>query len=137
MSGRTTIWAMSQGIAALLIVAAALLLGTRHGMPQGDLRALVFTILVLMNVGLILVNRSFRSSFREAILRRNAALLVLVASVIGVLAIAIYWRPVRALFQFGLLHMDDLVVCTLAGALLIAILEVGKSVAHGTHWATA
>lgn len=36
-------------------------------MPENELRAFVFTVLVLMNVGLIAVNRSFRSSLKEAL----------------------------------------------------------------------
>lgn len=126
LSGTTVLWAALQGLAALVIVSLALLLGARVGMPENDLRAFVFTVLVLMNIGLIVVNRSFRSSLYEALLRRNVALWALLSVVLAVLATALYWHPAQALFHFGPLHPDDLSICLGAGVLLIALLETAK-----------
>jgi Ca2+-transporting ATPase len=123
------LWAVMQGVAALLIVALALFLGARLHMPENDLRALVFTALVLMNIGLILVNRSFHSSLLEAVMRPNPTLWVLVTSVLIVLAAALYWPPGQALFHFGALHMDDLAFCLGAGLGLLVVLETGKRLA--------
>jgi Ca2+-transporting ATPase len=120
------LWAAAQGFAALAIVALALVLGANAGMPEDDLRAFVFTTLVLMNVGLIVVNRSFDSSLREALFRPNLALWGLVAAVLVVMALAIYWDATQSLFHFGPLHLDDLSICLGAGALLIGALELGK-----------
>jgi Ca2+-transporting ATPase len=99
-------------------------------MPENDLRALVFTTLVLMNVGLILVNRSFRSSLLEALTRPNRTLWVLVGAVILVLGAGLYWPPAQALFHFGPLHLDDLSFCLAAGAGLLVALEFGKRFAR-------
>ena len=126
LSGATALWAAMQGLAALAIVTFALFLGARLGMPEDDLRAFVFTTLVLMNLGLIIVNRSFRSSLSEALLRPNGTLWILVAVVLLVLATALYWHPAQALFHFGPLHLDDLSICLAGGAVLIGLLEVGK-----------
>lgn len=120
------LWAAAQGIAALAIVALALVLGARAGMPEPDLRAFVFTILVLMNVGLIVVNRSFRSSLYEALFRPNPALWGLVTAVLAIMAVAVYWSAAQSLFHFGPLHLNDLSICLAAGAGLIALLEMGK-----------
>jgi Ca2+-transporting ATPase len=122
----TALWALMQGVAALLIVGFALFLGARAGMAENDLRAFVFTTLVLMNIGLILVNRSFQSSLASAVLRPNRALWTLVSAVLVVLGVAIYWRPAQDLFHFGPLHWDDLSVCLTAGLALIGLLEQGK-----------
>src|SRR6185437_524400 len=119
-------WAAIQGVAALAIVSLALFLGQRLGMAQDDLRAFVFTVLVLMNIGLIVVNRSFGSSISDALLRPNWTLWALVAAVLGVLSTALYWKPAQALFHFGPLHPDDLAVCLAAGTGLIVLLEAGK-----------
>ena len=64
------------------------------------MRAFVFTTLVLMNIGLILVNRSFDSSLAE---RGSGptALWALVSAVLIVLGAAIYWPPAEDLFHFG------------------------------------
>lgn len=129
----TALWAAMQGLAALAIVAFSLLLGARLGMPEVDLRAFVFTTLVLMNLGLIIVNRSFRSSLSEALLRPNRTLWVLVTVVLLVLATALYWHPAQLLFHFGPLHLDDLSICLAGGAVLIGLLELGKQFALARH----
>lgn len=133
LSRTTALWATAQGCAALAIVALALLLGARAGMPENDLRAFVFTTLVLMNIGLILVNRSFRSSVLEAFVRPNRALWILVGAVLSVLALAIYWPPAQVRFHFGTLHLDDLSACVVAGAALLALLEFGKRAPFWTN----
>lgn len=119
-------WAGIQGLVALAIGAGALFAGAGLGMGPSDLRALVFTILVVMNIGLILVNRSFRSSLAEAVLRPNPALWILVCVVALILSAALYWPPMQALFHFGPLHPDDLAGCLAAGVLLLCLLESGK-----------
>jgi len=127
MSRQAVRWAATQGAGALALVATILFAGRYLGMREDDLRALVFTALVLMNVGLILVNRSFRSSIYEALLRPNPALWGLAITLLVVLFVALYWAPARALFQFGSLHLDDLSLCVVAVASVVAILELGKS----------
>jgi Ca2+-transporting ATPase len=126
-------WAALQGLAALGIVALALFLGSGLGMAENELRALVFTVLVLMNIGLILVNRSFHSSVAEAVSRPNSTLWILVGAVLLVLGLGVYWPPAQGLFHFGPLHWNDVLVCMAAGALLIGLLELGKRLAKLDH----
>jgi Ca2+-transporting ATPase len=121
------LWAASQGLMALAIVAAALFWGSRLGMPEEQLRALVFTVLVLMNISLILVNRSFRSSLPEALLRPNRTLWFLVSAALLVLSAALYWPPAQKLFNFGPLSLGDLFGCLTGGVILIAALEGAKA----------
>src|SRR6185312_12727734 len=83
-------WAVLQGAIALSILAGLLITAARLGMSEPDLRALVFTALVLINMGLILVNRSFDSSLLQAILRPNRALWMLLGGVSALLAIAVF-----------------------------------------------
>ena len=63
------LWAALQGLIVFGILAGVLISASRMDMPELDLRALVFTSLVLINIGLILVNRSFKSSLIGAFLR--------------------------------------------------------------------
>jgi Ca2+-transporting ATPase len=126
LSRATALWSAIQGFAALAVVGLALVLGAGVGMPEAELRAFVFTILVLMNIGLILVNRSFRSSLADALLRPNRALWTLAAAVLLVLTVALYWPPAQELFHFGPLHLDDLAVCFAVGCAAIGLLETGK-----------
>jgi len=109
-------------------MALALILGARVGMPEPDLRAFVFTTLALMNVGLIVINRSFRSSLYEA---PNPAIWGSVTAALSIVAVAIYWSTAQSLFHFGPLHLDDLSVCLAAGANLIGLPGVAKRFGSG------
>jgi len=83
-----------------------------------------------MNIGLILVNRSFRSSLTDALRRPNRALWVLLSIVVLVLSISLYWHPAQSLFHFGPLHLEDLSVCAAVGLGLVMLLEFGKRLGH-------
>jgi Ca2+-transporting ATPase len=87
----------------------------------------MFTSLVLINMGLILVNRSFKASLVRALLQPNRSLWILLGTVTMLLATAILWPPARSLFHFGLLHWDDLAICLAIGALSLIVLEAIKS----------
>ena len=119
-------WALVQGVAALLFVSSALIIGWRTGLPEADLRALTFTVLVASNLGLILVNRSFSSSLRTAFTRPNRALWSLVTLVLLLLSCALFLTPGRELFDFGRLTATDIVLAGSLGVLLFIGLEMGK-----------
>lgn len=124
---KRVLWGILQGVAVLTVLAATMVIAARMGMSEPDLRALMFTSLILANIGLILVNRSFGASIVGALLRPNPVLRVLLAGVAIVLATALYFPPARGLFHFGRLHWDDLGACLLVGAFSLALLEGLKS----------
>jgi P-type Ca2+ transporter type 2C len=121
------IWAALQGSLVFAILAVVFVAASHMGMPDPDLRALVFTSLVLMNMGLIMVNRSFKASLGRAFWRPNRSLGILFGSVMALLALAVYWHPAQALFHFGRLHWDDLTVCAVAGLFSLLLLEAIKA----------
>jgi len=122
------LWALVQGLIAFVILAGLLIAVSRAGMAEGDMRVLVFTSLVLINMGLILVNRSFKASLVRALLQPNRSLWILLGSVSALLGIAILWPPARSLFHFGRLHWDDLAICAAVGVSSLIVLEGIKSV---------
>jgi Ca2+-transporting ATPase len=113
---RRILWAVGQGFVALAILTITLIGAARFGLPEGDLRALVFTALVLINMGLILVNQIVLLVPRPGLpppqsLARHPA-----------------WRRERAtgrrsLFHFGRLHLDDLATSAGAGLVSLLVLE--------------
>jgi Ca2+-transporting ATPase len=125
------IWAGLQGLAALLLVALALVIGLVSGMSDEALRAFAFTVMVLMNIGLILVNRSFQASLAQALTRPNRSLWLLTGLVLGILSLALYWPPAQQLFRFGALKAGDLLLCLGAEILLLAVLEFAKNQVSG------
>jgi Ca2+-transporting ATPase len=120
------LWAAVQGMLAFAVVGGVLIFAWLWGMPENDLRALVFTTLVLVNVGLILANRSFSVSLLAAFLRPNRALWLLLSCVFAVLGVALYLPAAKDLFRFGTLHGDDLLACLAAGAVILVLLEIVK-----------
>ncbi|WP_425064346.1 cation-translocating P-type ATPase [Reyranella sp.] len=120
------VFSLLQGALALVALAVVLLVGIGRDMPTGELRALMFTSLVLINVGLIVVNRSFSSSLSVALRRPNLFLWLLLAVVASVMTAALTWPPAMDLFQFGPLHADDLGVSLIATVVLILCLEALK-----------
>ena len=119
-------WGLLQGSLALAALTAVLLGGVARGMPEDELRALLFTSLVLVNVSLILVNRSFSSSLITALRGRNTFLWLLLSVVVAVLSLALAWPPAMGLFRFGTLHLDDLAVSAGAALALLVAMELLK-----------
>jgi Ca2+-transporting ATPase len=124
---RRIVWALLQGLLVLVALGGLLVGAARTGLGETDLRALMFASLVLTNLGLILVNRSFTASLVRAFLRPNRSLWLLVTAVTAVLAVAVYWPPAQTLFHFGRLHGDDLAVCAALGTICVLVLEALKS----------
>jgi len=120
------IWSLVQGGLAVLLVGSVYLIGVRRGMPEAEVRALAFAALLLTNVGLILVNRSFSSSLWRAVSRRNPALWIVIGVALPLLLAGVSWMPAQAIFHFGPLHADDLAICLGAAALLLVALEILK-----------
>ncbi len=121
------LWALLQGFIVLAILATVLLVATQQQMPEADVRALVFTCLVLVNMGLILVNRSFSASLLRAFGRPNRSLWILLSGVSTVLATALFWHPAQVLFHFGPLHWHDLALGLGVGVVSLVLLEAIKS----------
>ena len=126
LSRSMMVFSLLQGALALAALAVVLVVGIRRDMPTDELRALMFTSLVQINVGLIVVNRSFSSSLVVALRRPNVFLWFLLSLVAGVLAVALTWPPAMALFQFGTLHVDDVGVSLAATLGLVLALEALK-----------
>ena len=124
---RRILWAVLQGLLVFAVLLSVFVVAAHLGMPEPDLRALVFTSLVFTNMGLILVNRSFNASLIRAFLRPNRSLWILLGGVGVLLALAVFWRPAQSLFHFGQLHSSDLAICAGAGIFSLLILELLKS----------
>lgn len=126
LSPSMMVFSLLQGGLALFALAVVLVVGIGRDMPTDELRALMFTSLVLINVGLIVVNRSFSSSLSVALRRPNFFLWFLLSLVAGVLTIALTWPPAMDLFQFGPLHAEDLGMSLVVAICLILCLEALK-----------
>lgn len=126
-------WSMTQGVLAFAAVAFVLWWAAGAGMPDDELRALVFFSLVVVIVALILVNRSFSASLVRAVTRLKLPMVVVLSAVTLTLAASILWPVGQSLFRFGPLHADDLGLTVAAGAVVLVILELVKPLWRERH----
>jgi Ca2+-transporting ATPase len=113
-------WGTLQGGVTFAMAGAMFVFALRNGMPDDEVRALTFVSLILGIFSLILVNRSFSSSLELALVHPNLALLSILLGVCAMLGLCLSISALRELFQFGLLHPNDLAV-TIGSALLILV----------------
>ena len=133
-SAPMVVWSIFQGGLALILLAALYLVTSRLGLPEGDVRGLVFFALIVSIIVLIFVNRSFQLSLRQALTGRNAALRYVLVGVAAVSAIVLLIRPIRQFLKFGILHPIDLAIVAATGLILFLSLEFLKPFAiRGRH----
>jgi P-type Ca2+ transporter type 2C len=119
-------WGALQGALAFAMAGSMFVFGLGNGMPDDEVRALTFVALILAIFSLILVNRSFSSSLKLAVLRPNLALFSILISVGAILGACLTIPVMRALFRFGPLHFDDLALTAGSALLLLVLLELLK-----------
>ena len=124
---KRVIWAVIQGLLVLIVLASILIGAAYQKLAEADMRTLVFTALVMLNMGLILVNRSFSASLIAAILKPNRSLWILLSSVMTILAIAVFWHPARLLFHFGAFNWHLFTISIIASIFTLIVLETVKS----------
>ncbi len=121
--GRRISWGLLQGFVTLTLIGALLWVGAHYNTAENDLRAWVFSALVLFNMGLILINRSFQASLLSAFVRPNRSLWILFSAVSLVLMVALLWPPAQKLFSFGSFHLNEFLICLGLGFVSLLLLE--------------
>jgi Ca2+-transporting ATPase len=86
---------------------------------------------VIANLGLILTNRNWSSTIISGLRVRNVALRWIALSAIAFLGLAIYVPFLRDLFHFGVLYLNDILICIAAGVTSILWFE---GVRYFIHW---
>jgi Ca2+-transporting ATPase len=119
-------WSLVQGMIAFIPLAVLYVLAIGRGLPEEDARSLVFVSLVLVDLGLVLVNRSFATSVAELIGKANRALVWVSAVTVALLALVLAWPVARNLFRFGPLHTDDFLLVLVIVAAVFSSLEFLK-----------
>jgi P-type Ca2+ transporter type 2C len=112
-----------QGVGVLAIVLTVFAVAFDRGQGAEDARALSFTTLIVSNLALILANRSRTRTIVQSLRSRNGALPWVLGGALVFLGLLLSVPAVRHLFAFSKLHLDDLVVCLVAGLFSIAWFE--------------
>ena len=119
-------WSVFQGGLAFAMLATVFLVESGSGMPEAEVRALIFFALIAEIVALILVNRSFSASLGEALLRHNAALRYVGAAIVGVTALILFLPAAQTLLKFGSIAWIDMGFAVALGLGLLLLLEACK-----------
>jgi Ca2+-transporting ATPase len=116
-------WSLLQGGIMLAVNMAVFTIALQRGLPVPEVRALSFLCLVMSTIVLVLVNRSFASSLRQAFVSANR-MLWWVLGAVGTLLLAVLNLPMlQTIFRFGAVHAHDWLLCLAISALLLLILE--------------
>jgi Ca2+-transporting ATPase len=126
LSRALIIWGLVQGTIASIPLGLTYWLALQRGLPENDARALTFVSLVLIDLGLVLVNRSFGTRVIHRAGKANHALWWVSGLTLALLTAVLAWHPARGFFHFGPLHADDLVVVVVIASSVVAVLELLK-----------
>ncbi len=121
--------AVLQGLSVLAAVLAVYLWSLLGGRPDEVVRSITFATLVLANLALILVNRSWRLPMWRALReRRNPTLPWIVGGALIVLVAVLSLQWTREAFDLGAIGATDWFVAVVAGFVGVLWFEVYKGV---------
>jgi Ca2+-transporting ATPase len=125
--------ALSQGFVLLLAVLAVYLWAALAGMGETEVRALSFTTLVVGNLGLIFVNRSWTHTVLGGLAAKNPALWWVTLGTLGGVAVLFAIPATRDLFQFALVSASHFGIAALVGAVSVMWFEIYKVIQRRRH----
>jgi Ca2+-transporting ATPase len=120
---------LAQGLTVLASAAVLYAVALDQGVAEATARAMVFSAIVLGNVGLILANRSQQHTMLRALFTPNPALWWVIGGALTGLALVLYVPSLAVLFRFSPLSMAELswaVVAAIAGLASYEIYKVGR-----------
>lgn len=124
---RSVGFSVLQGVSDLYMLLTVFWLAGRIGHADNDSRrALVFATLVVTNICLILTNRSRTRTIVSMFKEPNAAVWWVVGGAAVMLVLVLNVPFLRTLFHFNQLHITDILLCVVAGAVTIAWFELLK-----------
>ena len=115
-----------QGLVITLGTLASYRIGVQQGFHEELVRSLVFSTLIMANIGLTFVDRSFTRSFITAARNRNLVLRIVVLITLLTLGITPYVPPVARLFDMAPLTVGQLALTAVIGFASVAWFEVYK-----------
>jgi len=128
---RVLLLSVLQGVSVLAAVFAVYYWALMSGHSAPDVRGLTFATLVVGNLGLILVNRSWtRTVFSGLVKDRNPALGWVLGGATLFLGLLMVVPWLQQLFRFSEFHASDVFIVVVAGFAGVAWFEVYKVIAN-------
>jgi P-type Ca2+ transporter type 2C len=120
-----------QGLSVLVIVISVFGIAYYRGNGEYDARALTVTTLIIANLGLIFVNRSWSQTIFSTLRSPNPALWWISGGTLLFLGLILYLPFMREVFHFSFLHPSDLMISVSAGLISIVWFEILKVLNRG------
>ena len=119
-----------QGIFLLLASLSVLAYALLHGASDELARTLTFTTLVIGNLGLILVNRSWHHNMLKSASKHNPALWWVILGALAFLLLALNLPVLHQVFHFAAITPLQFLYCIVAGLVSVLWFELYKLLAH-------
>jgi Ca2+-transporting ATPase len=99
-----------------------------QNMGEAITRTMVFTVLIISNIFLTLINRSFYYSILATLRYKNNLVPLIISITVGISALLLYVKPLARFFQFETLDLSQLGVCAGVAFISVAWYEIVKLV---------
>jgi Ca2+-transporting ATPase len=91
-------------------------------------RTMVFSVLVIANIFLTLINRSFYYSIITTLKYKNNMVLYIILITIAIVGLILYIKPLTTFFEFETLNLNQLLICLLVGFISVIWFEMIKMI---------
>ena len=125
---RMILLSLLQGLSVLIVTLLLFVFVREAGRSAEEARAFAFATLIIANLGLILSNRSWSRTIWGSLHSPNPALWWVVGGATAFLTLVLTIPSLRSLFDIAPLHINDLALCLVAGAISILWFEVLKRI---------
>ncbi|MFA5825036.1 MAG: cation-translocating P-type ATPase [Gallionellaceae bacterium] len=123
---RILLISLLQGVVVLLATLIVLGYALHQEATTEAARALTFSTLVIGNLGLILVNRSWQHTILRSLDQRNPALWWVIGGAFAFLTLTLTLPLLREIFHFSSISPQQFVLCVAAGLASVAWFELYK-----------
>ena len=128
---RILLISLLQGGVLLLVTLLVLGYALQQGATEDTARAFTFATLVVGNLGLILVNRSWRHSILNILDIRNSAFWWVAGGAFGFLLLTLSLPALRTIFHFAAITPQQFMLCLIAGLASVIWFELYKLLRRG------
>ncbi len=113
----------------LLIAAGTLLVylySVHEGYDEALTRTMTFTVLVVANIFLTLINRSFYYSLWTTLKYKNNMIFIMILITLFIVGLLLYVKPLSRFFQFEALSLLQIIICLVIGFISVIWFEFFK-----------
>jgi Ca2+-transporting ATPase len=116
---------ITMGVSILIALLSVYYISLQKGLGEPEIRALVFTTLIISNITLIFMSRGSKSSFIQKIISKpNKVVQYIIFTSLLMLSGVLYNESLRKMFSFSYLHPIDLVICIIIGIVSVIWTEI-------------